>query len=395
VNVRQQVRGVAVAMLSNTIAVLPVFLVAALAVLMRRELDFGEGQLGLAVSGYFAVAAATSVPGGRLAERRGAPFAMALASAVSLAGMLGIALAASSWLLLVVLLAFSGISNGVAQPASNLAIAQLVRGERQGFAFGVKQAAIPIGTLLAGLSLPAFGLTVGWRWGLVAGALLAVPVGIACARLPLPVEHRDTPRIRQGDASTGPMILLATAAAMAAAADSAVGSFHVESVVAAGIGPGSAGLLYALGSVAGVAGRVLWGWLGDVVSGGRLIIVAGLIAVGALATAMFALSTRTAVLVLATVLVFGCGWGWNGLFNFAVVRLNPRAPGAATGITQTGTYLGGVAGPVLFGLAVDRWSYGPAWLGAGAVSLAAAAAVAAGRRALRADRARRLGAVTG
>jgi predicted MFS family arabinose efflux permease len=108
------------------------------------------------------------------------------------------------------------------------------------------------------------------------------------------------------------------------------------------------------------------------------------------------LATGRAAFVAPGGLVCFCvGWSWPGLFNLAIVRNNPGAPGAATGITQTGTYLGAVAGPLLFGVAVDRWSYGPAWLGAGAVSLLAAAAVATGRRALRADRDRRLGAITG
>ena len=62
---------------------------------------------------------------------------------------------------------------------------------------------------------------------------------------------------------------------------------------------------------------------------------------------------------------------------------------AATGITQTGTYLGAVAGPVAFGAAVERWGYPPAWLGSGVVALLAALAVVAGRRLLLADRARR------
>ncbi|MBI3257172.1 MAG: MFS transporter, partial [Actinobacteria bacterium] len=75
-----------------------------------------------------------------------------------------------------------------------------------------------------------------------------------------------------------------------------------------------------------------------------------------------------------------------GLFNLAVVKNNAGSPGAATGITQTGTYLGAVVGPLLFGVAVDAGSYSLAWLGAGVMSLAAAWAVQAGRRALLVDR---------
>jgi MFS family permease len=75
-------------------------------------------------------------------------------------------------------------------------------------------------------------------------------------------------------------------------------------------------------------------------------------------------------------------WAWPGLFNLAIVRNNPVAPGAATGITQTGTYVGAVAGPVLFGVAADQLGFGWAWLGSAAVTLVAAATIVRGRRLL-------------
>ena len=79
--------------------------------------------------------------------------------------------------------------------------------------------------------------------------------------------------------------------------------------------------------------------------------------------------------VIGALVAYTLGWGWNGLFNLAVVRSNPERPGAATGITQTGVFVGAVFGPLLFGFVVDRASYTAAWLVAGVLSLAAAASV--------------------
>jgi cyanate permease len=64
---------------------------------------------------------------------------------------------------------------------------------------------------------------------------------------------------------------------------------------------------------------------------------------------------------LAVPLAFGAGWGWPGLFNLAVVSHNSAAPGAATGVTQTGTHLGAMLGPVLFGWIVKAVSWEAAW----------------------------------
>ena len=74
-------------------------------------------------------------------------------------------------------------------------------------------------------------------------------------------------------------------------------------------------------------------------------------------------------LVIAVAVAFAAGWGWNGLYNLAVVRHNENAPAAASGITQAGIYLGGVFGPLVFGLAAETWSYALAWRGAGVVTL--------------------------
>jgi predicted MFS family arabinose efflux permease len=90
--------------------------------------------------------------------------------------------------------------------------------------------------------------------------------------------------------------------------------------------------------------------------------------------------------VIGTLLAFGAGWGWPGLFNFAVVRSNPGAPAAATGITQTGASAGAALGPLLFGVVVQGTSYGVAWLFCGAMALAALVAILLGRRMVLRDR---------
>ena len=82
---------------------------------------------------------------------------------------------------------------------------------------------------------------------------------------------------------------------------------------------------------------------------------------------------------------FGAGWGWPGLFNFAVVKTNPGAPAAATGITQTGASGGAALGPLMFGLVLEASSYTTAWLVSGIVALLAALIILTGRHLLLSD----------
>src|SRR6185312_12341570 len=88
-------------------------------------------------------------------------------------------------------------------------------------------------------------------------------------------------------------------------------------------------------------------------------------------------------LVAGVVLGFGLGWAWPGLMNFAVVRLHPQAPAAATSITQTGVYAGGCIGPLSLGAVAAAAGYPTMWTVAGIAMLWAAGAMVVGGRMLR------------
>jgi MFS family permease len=382
-------RVIAGAAISTVLGTLPVFLLGGLAVLMRRDLPFSEAQLGAAATAFFLSSALCSYPAGRVAERAGAYRATATAAVLSAAGLLGIALIARTYPLLLACLVVAGVGNALAQLGSNAALARGVARERQGFAFGVKQSAIPISTLLAGLAVPALGLTVGWRWAFAAAAGVALLFVTVAPRTRVPV--RTIPpgtTAREGDVATGPLMVIAAGAGLGAAANNAFGAFLVEAAVAGGLPPGRAGLLFAAGSAAGIASRLLLGWSADRREGGHLPVIAGLMSGGAAGFALLALG-GTAGLVLGTMLGFAAGWSWPGLLNFAIVRLNRHAPAAATGVTQTGVFAGGAAGPLIFGVIVEQRGYPAAWLAAAASLVAAVAFVLAGRQRLLVDIRRR------
>ena len=106
---------------------------------------------------------------------------------------------------------------------------------------------------------------------------------------------------------------------------------------------------------------------------------------GAVGLALLAVPGTTA-LVVGTILGFGLGWSWPGLMQFAVVRINPTAPAAATAIVQMGVYAGGFGGPIAFGFVAARTSFPTAWTAAAVTMVAAALLVVLGRRLLLAHR---------
>jgi MFS family permease len=141
----------------------------------------------------------------------------------------------------------------------------------------------------------------------------------------------------------------------------------------------TAGFAFAFGSVISILVRLLVGAYADRYTGNLLGVVAIMIFVGSCTSLIFVFQTPTAHFI-GLPLAFGAGWAWPGLFNLSVVRASPGFPGRATGITQTGVYVGGAVGPVLFGLTAEHWSYSAAWVLAAVLGLCAAAAVLIGRK---------------
>src|SRR5262245_2434730 len=155
------------AVLATVAAILPTFLAGAVAVQAGDELGFGASGLGLLVAGPFFVAAITSAVLGRTAERLGAGRALRISSLAAAVGALGIA-SVPSFTLLALGLGCAGAVNALTQPAANLLVARGVPPTRQGWAFGLKQSAMPGATMLAGLACrrsrcPSAGGGRTWR----------------------------------------------------------------------------------------------------------------------------------------------------------------------------------------------------------------------------------------
>lgn len=378
----------AAAVAVTVIGMLPVYLLGGLAVQVRGELELGRTGLGALVAVFFAGAAAGSLLGGRSADRLGSSRVMRIAAGGGAVALLTAA-AAPSPLSFALALVVGGVASGAGQPASNALIATAVAPDRRGRAYGAKQAAIPAGVLLGGLAVPVFGVTVGWRWAyVVAGAVaLVVPLLVPTAR-----PRADDRRGRSGRAQQAagayrlaPLAVLAVGTTLGAAVGNSFGAFFVETAVAAGQAPGSAGLLVAAGSGLGILARLGVGSVADRRDGRWLLVVAGMMLAGVPAAALLALG-EPAALVPAVVLAYGIGWAWAGLLNHAVTLLHPDEPGRATAVTQSGVAVGGALGPLGFGRLADALSLGAAWTVVALLAVLAAGAVVVGRQLLLRDR---------
>lgn len=378
-----------VALAGQTAGPLPAALVGVFAVDVTAALGFGDPGLGAVVATLFAVSAVAAVPAGHLADRLGWQQAVRLGAAASAAALVGMATAGHLSVLLVAA-GVGGLGLALASTGTNLALAVEVASERRGLAFGIKQSAFPLATLLAGASLPLLAAALGWRW-VLGGAALVPLLALVATPAAAARSHRQARRRpatagqegRRADPSFGGLLLLAAAGCAGIAGAGTLGAFLVVSSVAAGMAAGTAGTLVAVGSAVGLTTRVLAGWAADRLDRGGLRAVAALLAVCAAGTALL-VPAVPALIVPGALLALGPGWGWGGLIRSGVVRAWGGADtGRATGIVESGMNGGAAAGPLLFGLLAAQSGYAGAWT-ATAVLFAAAAALAwSGARLLR------------
>ena len=324
------------------------------------------GDVAAGVSVFFLAGALGAGAGGRLADRVGALRALRGCMLVTAACLLAAAAFADSVLVLMGIIGVAGASNAVSQPATNLFVAEEIPSEQQGFGFGIKQSGIPGAIVVSGLALPLLAIPLGWR-----------PTFAICAAGPLLVAlalrgraARETRRVRAGRPSRA-LVLTAVGAALATGGPSALGAYLVASAVDVGVAEGTAGLLAAFGSAVSLAVRIFLGARADRRRAYGLETVILLLLAGSAGFALMA-TQAIAPFVGGALVAFALGWGWPGLFNLAVVAGHPEAPGSASGVSQTGIYIGAGGGPALFGLIHTQSGYPAAWLAVAASMLAAA-----------------------
>jgi MFS family permease len=256
-----------------------------------------------------------------------------------------------------------GMGYGPITPASSHLLALTTPAHRMALVFSIKQTGVPLGGMLAGALVPGLVLAGGWQ-----GALFAVAAAnVVCALASQPLRadldaDRDPGRPLAFGNLLQPLHMvfsqralkrLAAFSFVFCAVQLSLSTYLVTYLqVALDYGLVKAGLALSMAQVGGVVGRVAWGYVSDRWLGARraLAVLAGLMAISALATALLNAQVPQ-VLVFTLLVVFGASAiGWNGVYLSEVARRAP--PGSAsmaTGGTLAVTFFGTVLGPALFG----------------------------------------------
>lgn len=389
-----EIRSLVIGASATIVTPLPQFLTGAMAVQMTSDLRFGAGLLGVAIAINRAGQGISSLFLGRLADQLGSTRALRLAMWISAITSLGIATTARNFTSLAAWLFAASLAHALSQPASNRLLSRRVRPGRLGTAFGLKQSATPMSTMLAGFAVPVFAVGVGWRWAFVATAVMALALVITLTRR-LPALPVNGAAVQGGAEAPNPggavapvrnervripfspfLLLTSVAFGLVLAGNVVVPSFYVGSAVEAGTRVEVAGFLLGAASVAAIVTRILSGLACDHLIRRPLLLVAALVAFGGAGILLLATGEPRLMNIGVVMAVVGT-WGFNAVFWYAIVRAYPQAPGSITGLLSPGGQAGATLGVLAFGFLVERFGYGPSWTIAAGMAFASAVAMVA------------------
>jgi sugar phosphate permease len=342
--------------------------------------SFGVGVFGTSVNmGRAASATFASAPVDRFGERR-----MILAGGLCCGMLVTLAALSNSALLTLGFLALSGMAQVLAILAGINAIANWFRHGERGIALGIRQAAVPVGGALAAASLPLLAFSFGWRKALAVAGIMAM--GVALAGMLIYRDYEEAGRQKGSNpqvatrafrALRDPNIRRALVVGVVLASSQYVVLTYIQLFMVEDIHVSLrfAGLLLTIVQVAGIAGRLLWGAISDLIFGGRrrgvLLAILLLAAAGSLAMS-FARPGATWWLWVPVIWILGFAtMGSPGIYIALISDLAPQQHASLTmGVALTFILGSTVVVPPLFGALVDiSASYRLAWLALGILLL--------------------------
>jgi MFS family permease len=269
-----------------------------------------------------------------------------------------------------------GVAMSINLPAAAHLLFRFSPPQHRNFIFSLKQTGVPLAWALMALIAPAVTLAWGWRWALalVLVSALATLLAMQPVRSRWDDDRRPDLPVR-AQVFAGVQLVwrlpalrwLGVAAFGMAFVQLCVSTFTVIMLVdEGGYTLIEAGLMLSVAQVAGVLGRIAWGWLADRTRDSLRVLQ--YLTFGMLwccvAIAFLQPGWPVSVTALLFALFGATAIGWNGLYTAEVARRSPAGQvSLTTGGAMVWNFAGILAGPTAFTIVYKllgsyAWTYG-------------------------------------
>ena len=349
---------------------------------IAAETGLSPGLVGRFTAFLYGGSMISSLAGGGFLLRFGA---LRVSQACLIVVAIGLLINAPGYIFLFVIGALiTGLGGGPSTPASSQILARYADPARAPLIFSIKQTGVPVGGVIAGVLLPIYVSQFGWRGAIICAALMAI--GLALLLQPLRAEFDSDRQPGRGLKLTDVRATMMTVLRDARVRELAMGlfaftglqlafaSFYV-SFLSLGLGWSlmDAGITYSVAMVAGIIGRILWGWVGsNLMPPLYLLAMLGfLMAFAGMAQALVGADWQV-YSVWCLAFAYGLtGIGYQGVLLAEIARVSPPGmAGVITGGAVFFAYVGMMLMPAAVGLILEIFdSYRLAFLVLGGVPM--------------------------
>ena len=276
---------------------------------------------------------------------------------------IGLTLAAPGFASLMILSAVAIGASASSTPASSHLLGRYSPAQYAPLVFSIKQTAVPLGLLSAGLLGPFLTEAYDWRVALlaVAGACLVFTLALESFRAKFDKDRDESKKIHLSDfrgtvtlvLSKKPLRSLAFGCFAFVGLQATFVAFFVIYLTDIGYSLIEAGAVFSIATAVAIPGRIFWGWMSSwlVQPRAMLGILALLMFVAAGLTSCFDASWPTWQVLLVAVLVSASVFSWHGVTLAEAARLAPSSMrGTVTGGVLSFGQFGGLVLPLFYSL---------------------------------------------
>jgi sugar phosphate permease len=327
------------------------------------ELKIDPSWLGVYVGIIAAVSLAVQAGCGSVIVRYGA---LRISQVTLLVTGLGLVLAMSGLIFLMVLSAIAIGISASSTPASSHLLGKYAPAKYAPLIFSIKQTAVPVGLLTAGLAGPILTDFYGWRIALmsVVGVCVLFAIVLEFMRDEFDDDRDSTRKFQLSDfkGTIGLVLRQRELRSLALGCFAFVGlqttfiAYFVIYLTELGFSLIEAGTVFSLATAVAIPGRIFWGWISSSFINPRVML--GLLAIFMFITvsltSMFNANWASWFIVVVSAGVSATVFSWHGVTLAEAARLAPSSMrGAVTGGVLSFGQFGGLVLPLIYSLCLS------------------------------------------
>jgi len=350
------------------IAISPLYFYGALSVQITQGLGYRPSLHGLGATSFYLVAAVFAVSLGRTTDQLDPVITLRLAIIMTIISNLGITFS-NSLIVICASLAIGGLGNALATPG----IAQLVQDrielKKQGLAYGFKQSATGLSTLIGGAAIPFVSLDNQWRYVFGLGVIFSLGIllklrGMSSSKLSDLRKHHTkdltVSRMKIKYSYSSEVKLISTSFAIGAAVGAGLITYLPLSIAEVGLNSSESSFVLILASSSSLITRFIVLLYMDRTKIDSIRICIGMMFLGSFG--LFGLSTMSkGVITISSLSSYAFGWGWIGLITYKMLRISDGNLGSNVGLMQAAAAVGSISGPIALGATYELSGFALMW----------------------------------